>query len=372
MAGAIYSGSFDPVTFGHLDIIRRARRAFDPLRVVVGDNPRKRYVFSLEERAALLRRAIRDPGVEVHAIQDQLLADYAYETGFGVVVKGVRGIQDYDYERMMHEIGITQQRGIDTHVLLAQRGLGHISSSAVKELCRYHGFTHEYVPLCVKEALERRLDEQIVVGVTGGIACGKSHLGRLLTSLPGPVHDIDMDELAHDILFSRPAPAYAAVRAEIRRILGLGELRRHELGVTIFAHPERLPQLNDLLRVPLLTRLRATMAGRKGVIVINSALLAEADLLHLCNNRVLLVVAGDAIRRERLRARGLDEGQIDRRLHSQLSTEEKRRRIEARIAEAGWGCCEVVESDGPLDQEAAQAVLERVTRPLMEEAGARG
>jgi pantetheine-phosphate adenylyltransferase len=366
MAGAIYSGSFDPVTLGHLDIIRRARRAFDPLRVVVGNNPRKRYVFSLEERAAFLRRAIRDPAVEVHTIQDQLLADYAYEAGFGVVVKGVRGIQDYDYERMMHEIGITQQRGIDTHVLLAQRELGHISSSAVKELCRYHGFTHEYVPLCVKEALERRLNEQILVGVTGGIASGKSHLGRLLTSLPdGPIHDIDLDDVAHDILFARPEPAYAAVRADIRRILGLGDLRRHELGATIFAHPEHLPHLNDLMRVPLLTRLRAAMAGKKGVILINSALLAEADLLHLCNNRVLLVVAGDASRRERLRARGLDEAQIDRRLGAQLGNEEKRRRIEARIAEAGWGCCEVVESEGPLDLEVMRAALERVTRPLI-------
>src|SRR5208337_4379236 len=104
---------------------------------VVGNNPRKRYVFTLGERAAFLRCAIGDPAVEVHAIEDQLLADYAYEAGFGVVVKGVRGIQDYDYERMMHEIGITQQRRIDTHILLAQRELAHVSSSAVKELCRY-------------------------------------------------------------------------------------------------------------------------------------------------------------------------------------------------------------------------------------------
>ena len=338
MAGAIYSGSFDPVTLGHLDIIRRARRAFDPLRVVVGNNPRKRYVFSLEERAAFLRAAIRDPAVEVHTIQDQLLADYAYEAGFGVVVKGVRGIQDYDYERMMHEINITQQRGIDTHLLIGRRELAHVSSSAVKELCRYQGFTHEYVPLPVKEALERRLNEQIVVGVTGGIASGKSHLCRLLTSLPdGPVHDIDLDELAHDILFARPEPAYARVRADLRRILGLGDLRRHELGATIFAHPEHLPQLNERMRAPLLTRLRAAMAGKKGVILINSALLAEAELLHLCNNRVILVVAGDGVRRERLRARGLDEGQIDRRLGSQLGTEERRRRIEARIGRPAGG-----------------------------------
>src|SRR2546423_14348680 len=115
MAGAIYSGSFAPVTLGHLDIIQRAKRAFEPLRVVVGNNPAKKYVFALEERVRFLRHAIDDPSIEVHAIENKLLADYAYEAGFSVVVKGVRGIQDYD-ERMMHEVNITQQRGIDTHI----------------------------------------------------------------------------------------------------------------------------------------------------------------------------------------------------------------------------------------------------------------
>jgi pantetheine-phosphate adenylyltransferase/dephospho-CoA kinase len=368
MAGAIYSGSFDPVTLGHLDIIRRARRAFDPLRVVVGNNPAKRYVFTLEERARFLRHVLADLGVEVHTLENKLLADYAYEAGFPVVVKGVRGTQDYDYERMMHEINLTQQRGIDTHVLMGRRELGHVSSSAVKELCRYQGFIHEYVPLNVKEALERRLNEQIVVGVTGGIACGKSHLARALVArcatADAPVHDIDMDELAHDILFARPEPVYADLRAEIRRGLGLADLRRRELGVVVFADPDRLARLNELMRVPLLTRLRAAMAGKKGVILVNSALLAEADLLHLCNNRVIVVVADDALRMERLRARGFDAPQIERRLACQFSSDEKLRRIRASIAEARWGRCEVVDSSGPVEPEALEATLARVTAPL--------
>jgi pantetheine-phosphate adenylyltransferase len=371
MAGAIYSGSFDPVTLGHLDIIRRARRAFDPLRVVVGNNPAKRYVFTPEERAGFLRHELAGLGVEVHTIENQLLADYAYEAGFPVVVKGVRGIQDYDYERMMHEINLTQQRGIDTHVLLGRRELAHVSSSAVKELCRYQGFTHEYVPLIVKEALERRLNEQVVVGVTGGIACGKSHLARALTTLSAtpetPVHDIDLDELAHDILFSRPEPVYADLRAEIRRSLGLAELRRRELGVVVFADEGRLARLNELMRGPLLTRLRAAMAGRKGIILVNSALIAEADLLHLCNNRVILVVADDAQRLERLRARGFDSPQIERRLACQFSTDEKLRRIRARIAEARWGHCEVWDGSRPLEPAALRDMLARITGPLPRE-----
>jgi pantetheine-phosphate adenylyltransferase len=365
MAGAIYSGSFDPVTFGHLDIMRRARRAFDPLRVVVGNNPAKRYVFGLDERARFVRHALFDPSVEVRTVENQLLADYAYEAGFPVVVKGVRSAVDYDYERMMHELSITQQRGIDTHVLLARRELAHVSSSAVKELCRYQGFTHEYVPLIVKEALERRLNDQVVVGVTGGIAAGKSFVARALVALGAPgaeIHDVDMDELAHDILFTRPEPVYADLRASIRATLGLPELRRRELGALVFGDPDRLARLNDMMRVPLLTRLRAAMAGKKGVILVNSALLAEADLLYLCNNRVLVVVADDALRMDRLRARGHDARQIERRLACQFTTDEKLRRIDARIAEARWGHREIVESNAALHQGALRAALDRVTR----------
>ncbi|MBI3726625.1 pantetheine-phosphate adenylyltransferase [bacterium] len=365
MAGALYSGSFDPVTFGHLDIIRRASKAFSPFRVVVGNNPAKRYVFSLEERVRFLRHAIEDPRIEVEAIENKLLADHAYEAGFSVVVKGVRGIQDYDYERMMHEINITQQRGIETHVLLARRELAHVSSSAVKELCRYQGFTHEYVPPIVKEALERRLNEQVIVGVTGGIACGKSHLGRSLVSLCStperPVHDIDLDELAHEILFERKEPAYEEVRGELRSVLGLEKLERRELGNVVFADPAKLARLNETMRVPLLTRLRAAMAGKKGVILVNSALLAEAELLHLCNNKVVLVVADEPLRVARLRERGLSPEQIERRLACQFSTEEKLRRIRARIAEARWGRCEIVESNVPLERDALRAMLERLS-----------
>ena len=101
MPRALYSGSFDPVTLGHLDIVSRAASVFDQLEVVVGSNPAKKYLFSLEERLSFLRGAIREPRVKVCSIESQLLADYAYEAGIPTIVKGIRGIQDYDYERMV-------------------------------------------------------------------------------------------------------------------------------------------------------------------------------------------------------------------------------------------------------------------------------
>jgi pantetheine-phosphate adenylyltransferase len=364
MVLAIYPGSFDPVTLGHLDLIERAARAFEELEVVVGNNPAKHYVFTLDERLRFLRHVIRHPHVRARKIDNQLLADHAYEAGAAVVVKGVRGIQDYDYERMMHEINLTQQRGIDTHILLARRELNHVSSSAVKELCRYQGLTHEYVPLMVKEALERRLNGQVILGVTGGIGCGKSYLAEQLVAEGRArglsVHNIDFDRIAHDLLLGRQERVYEELRGRICERFGLATLERKALGALVFSDPEKLASLNEMMRVPLLTRLRAELAGTKGVLLINAALLAEADLLHLCNNNVILVTAEEGVRVERLRRRGLIAEQIQRRLASQYTTEEKRQKVEQRIAEAGWGRCVEVASNGAFEPGRLAALLDQL------------
>lgn len=361
MTRALYSGSFDPVTLGHLDVVHRAAAAFDELTVVVGNNPAKKYVFTLEERARFLRHSIRDERVAIRTIQNQLLADYAYEAGISVIVKGVRNMQDYDYERMMHEINITQQRGIDTHILIARTQLNHVSSSAVKELCRYQGFTHEYVPLIVKEALEHRLNGQVIIGLTGGIGCGKSYLGRRLvevgTARGMQVHNIELDLIAHSLLLDRPEPVYQQLRRDICAEFGLSTTDRKVLGHIIFQDAQKLARLNAMMRVPLLTRVRAEMAGKKGLLLLNSALLAEADLLSLCNNNVILVSATDVVRMERLRARGLSDEQIHRRVSSQFTTEEKRKRIDQAITADRWGRCMPVESNGPWDDRMVQELL---------------
>ena len=360
MPRALYSGSFDPVTRGHLDIIERAALVFDDLEVVVGNNPAKKYVFSLDERVGFLREALANPRIKVTSIENRLIADYAYEAGIPTIVKGVRGIQDYDYERMMHEVNITQQRGIDTHILLARRELAHISSSAVKELCRYQGFTHAYVVPCVKEALERRLNRQVIVGLTGGIAAGKSHLARSLIAAGHAagvaVHDIDLDEIAHDLLLARDEPAYRQLRAEICSAFGIPTVERKILGELIFNDPGKLERLNRLMRVPLLTRLRSAMAGISGLVLIDTALLVEADLLELCNNNVIVVDAAHETRVERLQARGLSERQIERRLASQFTTEEKLARIRRRIERDRWGRCHGVQS--PIDDSRLAAVVQ--------------
>ena len=171
---AMYAFSGDPITYGHIDIIARASSAFDHVVAGIGANPDKKYMFNLEERTEMAKRSLtRFKNVEVASFQG-LLVDYAYEQGIEVIVKGVRNAADFDYENVLHEVGVSQKLGIDTHILFARPELAHVSSSAVKSIQKEQGLIHEYVPLYVKQCLEARMSEQYIVGVTGEIGAGKS------------------------------------------------------------------------------------------------------------------------------------------------------------------------------------------------------
>jgi pantetheine-phosphate adenylyltransferase len=352
MPKALYSGSFDPVTYGHLDIIKRAHKVFDDLTVVVGNNPTKKYVFGIGERVQFIKHALRQTSVKVCSIQNRLIADFAYEEGIPTIIKGIRSIQDYDYERMMHEVNITQQRGIDTHFILARRDLAHISSSAVKELCRYQGFIHEYVTPWVKEALEQRMNDQIIVGLTGGIASGKSYVAERIVkdgvSLGFQVHNVDLDVVAHEIMESLTETAYRDLRNDIAREFGPQCVdNRKELGNIVFSSTESLNRLNKMMRNPILTRMRSIMSNMKGIILLNTALLVEADMLSMCNNNVIVVTASPLLQRERLRKRGLNDTQISSRLANQMSSSQRIGDVGRQITESGWGRLEIIDCNEP-------------------------
>lgn len=137
MKAAIYPGSFDPVTNGHLNIIRRAAGIFDRLTVSVMVNGAKHPMFSPEERVELLRRVTRDlPNVEIEH-SDELLADYARRKGIGVVVKGLRAVSDFEHEFQMALINHQLNPELDTMFLTSEHQFMFLSSSIVKELGNY-------------------------------------------------------------------------------------------------------------------------------------------------------------------------------------------------------------------------------------------
>ena len=143
---AIYPGSFDPVTSGHLNIIRRAAHIFDKLIVCVMVNAGKQPMFSLDERVELIRRVTSDiPNVEVDG-SSELLAEYAKRKGSCVIIKGLRAGSDFEKEFQMALINHNINPDLDTMFLTAEHQYMYLSSSTVKELGRYDVDLSQFLP----------------------------------------------------------------------------------------------------------------------------------------------------------------------------------------------------------------------------------
>ena len=154
---AIYPSSFDPITLGHLDIIRRAARCFDKVCVCVMVNCQKKQpMFTPERRLELIRQSVADiPNVEVEN-WSALLADFAREKDAHILVKGVRNCADWELEAQMARINSGIQPGLETVLLPASAAYEHFSSTMVREMIHYHQPLEKYVPAPVAEELMRQ------------------------------------------------------------------------------------------------------------------------------------------------------------------------------------------------------------------------
>lgn len=156
---AIYPGSFDPVTNGHLNIIRRAATIFDKLIVCVMVNAGKHPMFTLEERTELLRRVTRElPNVEVD-YADELLATYAKRRGGCVIVKGLRATSDFENEFQMALINHKINPSLDTMFLTSEHQYMYLSSSTVKELASYGVELRDFLPEEIIPDVKRRIQD---------------------------------------------------------------------------------------------------------------------------------------------------------------------------------------------------------------------
>ena len=156
---AIYPGSFDPITLGHLDIIRRAALCFDKVFVCVMDNcDKKSHMFPAEKRLEMLRRSVEEiPNVEAELYRG-LLADYAREKGGRVIVKGLRNATDFDLEYQMAAINRGIWAELETVFLPASVEYQHFSSTMVREMIRYRQPLEKYVPRAVAEELKQKTE----------------------------------------------------------------------------------------------------------------------------------------------------------------------------------------------------------------------
>ena len=157
MKVAIYPGSFDPITSGHLNIIRRAANIFDKLIVCVMVNAGKSPLFSLDERVALIKQVVADiPNVEVDS-SHELLAEYAKRRGSCVIVKGLRAGSDFENEFQMALINHKINPNLDTMFLTAEHQYMYLSSSTVKELANYDVDLSEFLPEQIIPVFKQRI-----------------------------------------------------------------------------------------------------------------------------------------------------------------------------------------------------------------------
>lgn len=154
---AIYPGTFDPVTYGHIDLIRRARKIFDEVIVAVAHNPGKSPLFTVEERVALLRRATRSlRGVTVDHF-DSLVVDYARRKGSRVVIRGLRMLSDFEYEFQMALTNRKLSSAVETIFLMPSESFSYVSARLLKEAGELGADLSAFVPSFVAAALRQKL-----------------------------------------------------------------------------------------------------------------------------------------------------------------------------------------------------------------------
>jgi len=154
---AVYPGSFDPITYGHLDIIERGSTVFDRIVVAVARNPSKESLFTVEERLELIQQSAADfKNVETDSF-DTLSVDYVRERGAHVILRGIRTVSDFEYEFQMALANRRLSPDIETVFIMARQEHSFIHASMIKEIVRLGGKAEAFVPPVVEEALRKKL-----------------------------------------------------------------------------------------------------------------------------------------------------------------------------------------------------------------------
>lgn len=157
MIKAIYPGTFDPITVGHLDIIVRAAKTYDKVIVAVMENPAKHCVFSKEERISFIEKCVKEyPNVKV-VLGEGLTVDFAKKMGCKVIIRGIRAVSDYEYELAQATANMNLNPDIETVLLVAKPELSFLSSSIAKEIAKFNGDIKPYIPRQILSEVKAKL-----------------------------------------------------------------------------------------------------------------------------------------------------------------------------------------------------------------------
>lgn len=346
--------SGDPVTFGHLDLITRAATDCEELVVLLCQNDGKRgsYLFRLEERVAMMERAVKQLGIAGVRVQSWtgLLVDFFSREACDVIFRGIRDDRDRKEEerQMRYHTMIAPEVEGKVVYLEADPQLKDVSSTTVKAFISHGIEVTEYVPAFVKELLEERILHQWKLGVAGEIACGKTWLTDMLTdelkARGYETHVVRFDELVRHF-YAEASPGARAVREELVALLGEGVLTvdRHEVVRSVLfarmfdpATPEATRDRIRALTAPHIMRLyRQALRGVRGVILVEWAQLAEMHMGSFVNHRTLVIESPD--RAAFAMERGLGDKLLKHVAATQWSAERKSASLARDAREAGGG-----------------------------------
>jgi len=156
---ALYPGTFDPITYGHVDLVTRAARVFDKVIIAIAESPHKAPLFSLDERIAMsVNEMNKLDNVEVVGFSN-LLVEFVQQSGAGVIVRGLRAVSDFEYEFQLASMNRHLAPDVETLFMTPDERYSFISSSLVKEIARLDGDVSEFVSVEVRQALKRRFGE---------------------------------------------------------------------------------------------------------------------------------------------------------------------------------------------------------------------
>jgi pantetheine-phosphate adenylyltransferase len=156
MSKAVYPGTFDPITLGHIDVIRRSAKVFSDLTVLIAHSPDKNHFFSLAERKAQVVEALKEfKQVKIDTFEG-LTVDYVQSHGGNVIIRGIRMVSDFEYEMAMANTNHKLNSKIETMIVLTSPEVSYISSKHVKEVNHFGGDIRAFVPACVHEAFQKK------------------------------------------------------------------------------------------------------------------------------------------------------------------------------------------------------------------------
>ncbi len=348
---AMVAGTYDPVTTGHIDIVRRAKERSEEVLVLVAHNPLKKPLFSLDERIGFMTRAVRNaciPRVRIIG-SERLLVDVYMKEDCDVRLVGVRNQADIDYETALNGWNTYLYSAFRMQTMDAREELRLVSSSAIKQIVLLDGDVSPFVDMSVKAALEEKLRGHGMIGITGGISVGKSwvakEVARHLTGLGLAATHINIDELIREF-YAEASPAAQRVRDNLEgwfgtQVLldGRGDVDRKVLSARLFTDScaKKVRENLVAMTMPHVERLYRgrLLAAPEGIVLLEWAQMAEMHMTHWTNNRVVVVESSD---REAFAAkRGIDPARLAEWSKFQWTADAKHAAVCDRISEARFG-----------------------------------